>query len=108
MNYSSSGKGCIKLKDTSKGGIEHQLPSVRTATFYQTKYDKSRMEEDAVRIKELRLAAGLTQAQLAKKMNVDQTAVSRWESGNTEPMRKTHKKLAKVLGVTLDELKREE
>lgn len=55
-------------------------------------------------IKNLRLKAGLTQVQLAKKMNVDQAAVSRWESGETKPMRKYHKKLAKVLGCTVDEL----
>lgn len=55
-------------------------------------------------IKALRLKAGLTQAQLAKKMNVDQAAVSRWESGETKPLRKCHNKLAKVLGCTVDEL----
>ena len=55
-------------------------------------------------IRELRLNAGLTQAQLAKKMNVDQAAVSRWESGETKPLRKCHRKLAKVLGCTIDEL----
>lgn len=57
-------------------------------------------------IKELRIAAGMTQAQLAKKMNVDQSAVSLWESGKTAPMRKLHKKLAKVLGCTVEELLR--
>lgn len=59
-------------------------------------------------IKEKRLAAGLTQAQLAKKMNVDQTAVSYWESGKTKPCKKYHKKLAKTLGCTVDELLKEE
>lgn len=57
-----------------------------------------------MKIKELRLKAGMTQAQLAKKMNVDQTAVSRWETGDNKPLRKTHKKLAKVLGCTVEEL----
>ena len=61
-----------------------------------------------VKIKELRLKAGLTQVQLAKKMNVDQAAVSRWETGETKPLRKCHKKLAKVLGSTLEELYKEE
>lgn len=59
-------------------------------------------------IKKLRLKAGLTQSQLAKKMNVDQAAVSRWESGETKPLRKCHKKLAKVLGCTVDELLEED
>lgn len=61
-----------------------------------------------MKIKELRLKAGLTQVQLAKKMNVDQAAVSRWETGETNPLRKCHKKLAKVLGCTLEELYKEE
>ena len=59
-------------------------------------------------IKKLRLKAGLTQSQLAKKMNVDQAAVSRWESGETKPLRKCHKRLAKVLGCTVDELLEED
>lgn len=55
-------------------------------------------------IKILRQKAGMTQAQLAKKMNVDQTTVSRWESGDTKPLRKLHKKLARVLGCAVEDL----
>lgn len=58
-------------------------------------------------IKHFRMKAGLTQMELAKKMNVDQSAVSRWESGDAKPLRKLHKKLAKVLGVTVDDLLKE-
>lgn len=47
---------------------------------------------------------GLTQEQLACVMDVSQSAVSRWESGETEPLKKLHKKLARVLGCTVDEL----
>ena len=55
-------------------------------------------------MRELRLAAGLRQIDVAKKMNVDQGAVSKWESKETKPSRKYHKKLAKLYGVTVDEL----
>lgn len=55
-----------------------------------------------------RKAAGLTQEQLAKKMNVDQSAVSYWESGRTRPLRKSWKKLARVLGCSVDDLLKEE
>ena len=58
-------------------------------------------------IKELRLKAGFTQAQLAKKMNVDQSCVSLWESGKTAPAKKLRKKLAKVLSCTVDDLSKE-
>lgn len=55
----------------------------------------------------MRLAAGLTQEQLAKKMRIDQSAVSLWESGKTKPMKKLHKKLAKVLGCSVEDLRGE-
>lgn len=55
-------------------------------------------------MRELRLAAGLRQIDVAKKMNVDQGAVSKWESGETRPSRKYHKKLARLYGCTVDDL----
>ena len=61
-----------------------------------------------MKVREYREKAGMTQAQLAKKMNIDQSAVSLWENGKTSPLRKYRKKLAKVLGVTLEELLKEE
>ena len=51
-----------------------------------------------------REAAGLRQADVAKKLDVDQTAVSNWELGKTKPLRKYHKKLAKMFGCTVEEL----
>ena len=60
-----------------------------------------------MKIKELRVNAGLTQAQLAKKMNVDQSCVSLWEHEKTSPAKKLHKKLAKVLDCTIDDLIKE-
>lgn len=55
-------------------------------------------------LRELREAAGLTQVQVAKKLVVDQGAVSNWERGVNAPSVKYHKKLAKLYGVTVDEL----
>ena len=55
-------------------------------------------------MRELRLAAGLRQIDVAKEMNVDQGAVSKWESGENKPCRKYHKNLAKLYGVTVAEL----
>lgn len=37
------------------------------------------------RIKELRLAKGLSQMQLAQKLNISQSAIAKWELGKTEP-----------------------
>lgn len=57
-----------------------------------------------MRIRFFREKAGLRQADVAKKLNVDQTAVSNWELGKTKPLRKYHKKLAKMFGCTVEEL----
>lgn len=59
------------------------------------------------RLRELRKKAGLTQAQVAKKLDVDQSAVSWWESGVNFPCRKYRKKLARLFGITVEELLKE-
>ena len=59
---------------------------------------------DRLRLKELRLKAGLTQDEVAKKMNVDQSAVHLWETGKIRIARKHHKKLARLYKVTVEEL----
>lgn len=55
-------------------------------------------------LREYREKAGLRQIDVAKKLNVDQAAVSKWESGENRISRKYHKKLAKLYGITVDEL----
>lgn len=55
-------------------------------------------------LRELRLHSLLKQEEVAKKLNVDQSAVSNWENGKTNPLRKYRKKLAKLYGVTEDAL----
>ena len=58
----------------------------------------------ALTLRELRERAGLRQVDVAKRLSVDQAAVSKWENGVNPPHRKYHKKLAKLYGVTVDEL----
>ena len=55
-------------------------------------------------LKEMRLNAWLRQENVAKKLNVNQAAVSHWEHGVNPPSRKYHKALAKMYGCTLEEL----
>ena len=59
-------------------------------------------------IAELRKRAGYTQKDLAKLVDVDQSSVSKWESGETKPLKKLHEKLAQVLGCTVEELRAED
>lgn len=54
-------------------------------------------------MKELREQAGMTQAEVAAKLEVDQSAVSRWESGSP-PLRKYAQKLARLYGVSVEYL----
>lgn len=55
-------------------------------------------------MRELRERSGLTREQVAKKLNVDLSCVTHWALGDWRPSRKYHKKLAKMYGVTVDDL----
>ena len=57
-----------------------------------------------MKIRELRKAAGMTQRQLADLMGVGQTAVCNWETGANLPASDQLRKLADVLGCTIDAL----
>lgn len=59
-------------------------------------------------IRELRKMAGMSQAALAKRVNVDQSSLSHWEKGDTKPCRKYIPVLAAALGVAVEELGMEE
>ncbi len=55
-------------------------------------------------LRELRKKRGLTQAQLAIMLKVDQTAVSMWERGVTQPRMRKCIELVAILECTLDDL----
>lgn len=57
-----------------------------------------------MKIRFYRERAGLRQEDLAKKLAVDQTAVSNWELGKAKPLKKYHKKLARILKCSVDDL----
>lgn len=57
-----------------------------------------------LKIRELREAAGLSQADVVRAMKVDQAAVFRWENGQAMPRAAKLPKLADVLGCSIDEL----
>lgn len=58
----------------------------------------------ASRLKSLRLENNLTQKELAKKLNMQNTAISKYELGEREPDIKTLNKLSEFFNVTLDYL----
>ena len=59
-------------------------------------------------IRKYREEKGLRQEDLAKKIGVDQGAVSKWERGVTKPYEKHVKKMTRLFGCSADELLKEE
>lgn len=57
-----------------------------------------------IKIKELRNQSGLTQAGLAKKLNVSQQTIGSWEVGRAEPNSDALNRLADLFNVTTDYL----
>ena len=56
------------------------------------------------KIQTLRKKRGLTQEQLAEQLFVSRTAVSKWETGRGTPNIESLQMIAKLCGITLDEL----
>ena len=56
------------------------------------------------RLKELRLDKGLSQMQLAKELNLSQSAVAKWELGKTEPTATAIITVANYFDVSVDYL----
>lgn len=56
------------------------------------------------KLTQARKAAGLTQADVAAKLNVSRQAVSRWESGQSKPSTENLLALGKLYGISLDQL----
>ena len=59
------------------------------------------MSEMGNRIRDLRIAAGLTQEQLGEKVGLQKSAIAKYENGKTENMKRSViQKMAEVLGVS--------
>ena len=62
------------------------------------------METFGQRFQKLRKAKGLTQEDIAERINISPQAVSKWENDLTSPDISVLVELSEILGVTLDEL----
>ena len=54
--------------------------------------------------KKAREAAGMTQHELARELQVDQSAVCLWETGKTRPRAKLLPRIAKMLNCSIEDL----
>ena len=69
---------------------------------YQAAYDALQPEFELARsLIEARMGAGLTHAQLAKRMETTQSVVARLESGRVHPSTRTLEKIAQSTGTKL-------
>lgn len=59
------------------------------------------------KLQELRKEKGLTQEELAEALFVSRTAISKWESGASDPSTSNLLTLAKLFNTTAEELLRE-
>ena len=59
-------------------------------------------------IKVFRENNGFTQMDIAEKLQIDKSTVSKWETGDSMPRADKLKQLAKILNCTVDDLLREE
>lgn len=55
-------------------------------------------------LRELREKSGMTQQEIAEKLNVTRTAVCHWESGERALYFSTAKQVCKILNCTLEDL----
>lgn len=69
-----------------------------------TKRDSEELKRIVTRIKEIRIALGMTQSELAVKMGVSQATIGMWETGARMPRASKLQKLAKILGCTVSDL----
>lgn len=61
-------------------------------------------ERFAARLKQLRSERGISQAALARKLNISQSTVGGWETCQREPTLQGIESIADVFGVTIDYL----
>ncbi len=57
-----------------------------------------------MKLRSLRREKGLTQEELAQMVHVDQTAISQWERGITQPRLRNCLQLAKILGCSVEDI----
>lgn len=63
------------------------------------------MKKKRLQLRDRRLELGLSQAQVAVKMNMDQGGVARWEAGKHYPTPNTLRRLAQVLECEVEDLR---
>ncbi len=89
------------MKTTKWDDVKASWPD-RDTPQYQAAYERARRElELGLRVRELRLAAGLSQSALAKLVGTRQPNIARLEAGGGMPRIDTLDRIAQALGAEL-------
>lgn len=97
---------CVDIpinRNYSKGTINARR-DLRGQTFIKTKLSHGRRKVNTEKIKELREKAGITQAELARRLGVTRAAVLFMESADSYPMAWRLPEIADAIGCTVDAL----
>nr|DAI05154.1 MAG TPA: helix-turn-helix domain protein [Caudoviricetes sp.] len=76
-------------------------PAIRSAS---ASWEVNAMPDQPSPIRAARIAAGMTQQQLADALGIAQQSVARWETGEREPRISTLRRIAAVLGCNVTAL----
>ncbi len=87
-----------KTLDELKNEARAENPAAFDAAYDQAGRDIELGE----RVRELRLRAGLTQSELARRMGTTQPAIARLEAGGTSPSIQTLDSVAQAVGARLE------
>lgn len=83
--------------------LNNQIESNESDVWFPNEVVKANVRGDSL-IKAWREYLNLTQAELASKAGMKQSALARLETNTTNPRKSTLLKLAEALGVTVDQL----
>lgn len=98
-----------RKRDKNRGTPTHPLDETRKKCYYRNMENVSEINEKiAKNLSYYRKRAGLTQAELAEKINYSDKSVSKWELGNGVPDIYILTRLAKLYNITINELVGEE
>lgn len=86
----------LRKKETARRSAEK---AERQRAELDAKAEKERAANAKSKIREYRKKAGLSQTELAEALGIDQSAVSNWERGLSEPTAFNIRRLADILGV---------
>jgi putative transcription factor len=90
-----------KVGDLKFEAVEGKLGGEARHVFDAMIYDLA--EDYNARIRKARETMGLTQEELAKRLNEKKSIVTKLETGDIRPDEKTMKKLERILGIDLKE-----